>query len=296
MTLLRPSILIAAMLASILPASPLLGATSREAASGRALLKQYADTVVSVELVVTVRLTVGDRALPPRESKVEVNGTVISPSGLTVTVLSLVDPRGSLEAMRAAQGAGASKIEIGESEFKDVKLRLANNAEVPADVVLKDPDLNLIFIAPLPSGSNPPRTFPKVALDKAATATVMGNYYIVNRASKNLQRVPVVHMTTVVGIIEKPRRMFLVSDQAVGVPVFDASGLALGVLTQYLDNGRPIALVVLTSADVADLAKQAAAIKPEEKVEKAETPQDVQPTPDKPVAAPPKPVKPPGQP
>jgi len=245
---------------------------------------------------VTIRMTVGDRAMPPRENKVDVNGTVISDSGLTVAALSTIDPRGSMEAMRAQQAAGGQKVEIGETEFKDVKLRLANGSEVPSVIVLKDPDLNLIFIAPLPSGSNPPRTFPKVALDKAATATVMGNYYIVNRASKNLQRVPVVHMTTVVGIIEKPRRMFLVSDQAVGVPVFDASGLALGVLTQYLDNGRPIALVVLTSADVADLAKQAAAIKPEEKVEKAETPQDVQPTPDKPVAAPPKPVKPPGQP
>jgi hypothetical protein len=251
-----------AMIASLLPASPLLGVTSKEAASGRDLVKQYADTVVSVELVVTVRLTVGDRALPPRESKVEVNGTVISPTGLTVTVLSLVDPRGSLEAMRAAQGAGASKIEIGESEFKDVKLRLANNAEVPADVVLKDPDLNLIFIAPVVDPAAPARKFTNVRLDKPATAEVLGNYYLISRGPKSLQRVPIVRMTTVLGIVEKPRMMFLLSEQALGIPIFDSSGLVLGIATQYLENGRPSSPIVLSAADVAELAAQAAAAKP----------------------------------
>jgi hypothetical protein len=270
MNSLRITLLILTTLS--LPATRLFAVTDAEAASGRALVKRYADSVVSIELVVSIRMTVGDRAMPPRESKVDVNGTVISQSGLTVSCLSTIDPRGAMEAMRLAQGAGGQKVEIGETEFKDVKLRLANGTEVPSVIVLKDPDLNLVFIAPLPTGTTPPRTFQYVALEKEATAAVLGNYFFVSRASKNLQRVPIVHMTTVTGIVEKPRRMFLVSEQAVGVPVFDASGVVLGVSTQYLDNGRPIALVVLEPSDVADLAKQAAAIKPEEKVEKPEKP------------------------
>jgi hypothetical protein len=270
--------------------------TDAEAASGRALVKKYADSIVSVELVVTVKVTVGDRAMPPRENKVEVNGTVISQSGLTVSALSIIDPRGSMEAMRASQGTGGQKVEIGETEFKDVKLRLANGTEVPSVIVLKDPDLNLIFIAPLPSGSNPPRTFQRVPLENEATAKLLGDYFFVTRALKNLQRVPIVHPTTVTGIVEKPRRMFLVSDQAVGVPVFDPAGLVLGISTQYLDNGRPVALVVLTAADVADLAKQAAAVKPEEKVEKADAPGDAAAKPDKPADTPTPTGKPPAKP
>jgi hypothetical protein len=262
MTSPRPSIVIATLLASMLPASTLVGATLREAASGRALVKQFADTVVTVELVVTVRMSVGDRALPPRESKVDVNATVISQSGLTVTVLSMVDPRSSLEAMRAAQGAGASKIEIGETEFKDVKLRLANNTEVPADVVLKDPDLNLIFIAPVVDAAAPARKFTSVRLDKAVDGEILGNYFLVSRAPKSLQRVPLVRMTTVMGIVEKPRKMFLLSEQALGIPIFDSSGLVLGIGTQYLENGRATNPVVLSAADVAELAAQAAAAKP----------------------------------
>jgi len=164
--------------------------------------------------------------------------------------------------MRAAQGAGASKIEIGESEFKDVKLRLANNAEVPADVVLKDPDLNLIFIAPVVDPTVPARKFTSVRLDKPATGEILGNYFLIARGPKSLQRVPIVRITTVLGIVEKPRMMYLLSEQALGVPIFDSSGLVLGIATQYLENGRPSSPIVLSAADVAELATQAAAAKP----------------------------------
>ena len=267
---LRNAIATLAALGLTLPAARLLAMTEADAANGRALAKRYADTVVSVELVATIKMTVGDRALPPRENRVDVNGTVIAPSGLTVTILSLVDPRGAMEAMRAAQGMGGQKIEIGETEFKDVKLRLANNTEVPSVIVLKDPDLNLVFIAPLADATAKPRTFPCISLDKAAAAEVLGNYYYVTRAHKSLQRVPIVRETTVVGIVEKPRRMFLMSDQALGVPVLDPAGLVLGIATQYLENGRPTNLVVLSAADISELGAQAAAVKPEEKEEKPE--------------------------
>jgi hypothetical protein len=281
----RRPVLLLALLGLAVPASQVRAITAAEAASGRALVKRYADTIVSVEVVVTIRMTIGDRAMPPRENKVEVNGTVISPTGLTVAVLSMIDPKGSLEAMRAQQGGG-QKIEIGETEFKEVKLRLANNTEVPAVIVLKDPDLNLIFIAPLPDAAAPARTFPSIPLDKPATAEVLGNYYFVSRVSKSLQRTPIVRQTTVLGIVEKPRRMFLMSDQSLGVPIFDPSGLVLGISTQYLENDRPSGPVVLTSADVAELAAQAAAVKPEEKVETTDAAPDKPDAPDKEAAAP----------
>jgi len=270
MNLLRNAMLVVATLGLTVPAARLVAMTEADAATGRALAKRYADSVVSVDLVATTKMTVGDRALPPRENRVDVNGTVISPTGLTVTVLSLVDPRGMMEAMRAAQGMGGQRIEVGETEFKDVKLRLANNTEIPSVIVLKDPDLNLIFIAPLVDATAKPRTFPFVALDKSAAAEVLGNYFFVTRAHKSLQRVPIVRDTTVVGIVEKPRRMFLMSDQALGIPVFDPSGLVLVIATQYLENGRPTNLVVLSASDIADLAAQAAAVKPEDKEEKPE--------------------------
>lgn len=261
---LRIASSLAVTLLAIAAASPRAAAvTDAEAATGRALVKQYADSIVEVEVVATINVTVADHAQPPHENKVQENGTVLNASGLTVTVLSGIDPRGAMEAMFATRGMG-QKIEVGETEFKDVKLRLANNTEIPAVIVLKDPDLNLVFIAPLPDEAKAKRVFPFVPLDKAATGEVLGNYYFVHRAPKTFQRVPLVRLTTIVGVVEHPRKMFLLSELAPGVPVFDPSGLPLGIATPYLENGRPVRDIVLTASDVAELAAQAAAIKPEE--------------------------------
>lgn len=266
-------LLLSAIIAFAAPASRLSAVSETEAATGRALVKQYAETIVGVEVVATIRITVNDHALPPRENKIDENGTVISPTGLTVTVLSAIDPHDTIEAaIAASRGLASQKVEIGETEFKDVKLRLANNTEVPAVIVLKDPDLNLAFIAPLPDATAKPRTYSFVALDKATTGEMMGNFYIVNRAPKSLQRVPIIRLTSVIAIVEKPRRMYLLGESAQGVPAFDASGMVLGLSTLFLENGRPSGrIVVLTASDVADLATQAAAVKPEDVEEKQES-------------------------
>lgn len=269
MTFLRfPTLVLAALsLSLMIPRAAALSPS--EAEKGRELVKQYADSIVSIELVVTLRISVNDKAMPPQENKVDVNGTVVSPSGLTVTALSSVDPRGAMEAMRASRPNDGRKIDFGETEFKDVKLRLANGTEILSAVVLKDPDLNFIFIAPLPSDGAPKRTFPFVSLEKEAQGALLSDCFFVTRAAKNLQRVPIVHATYVAGIVEKPRRMYVLGEAVVGVPLFDLSGAVLGIATQYVENGKPVAPVVITPSDVADLAKQAAAIRPEEKVEKA---------------------------
>src|SRR5690606_39044642 len=91
----RPLLLVTALLVAAQP-FPLAGATEAQAAAGRALVKRYADAIVSVELVVTLKLKLGDREQPPREQRIEVNGTVISPDGLTVTTLGQVDPQATL--------------------------------------------------------------------------------------------------------------------------------------------------------------------------------------------------------
>ncbi len=273
------SILAVLLLAASAPLS--LAVTQEEAVTGRALAKKYADAIVSVEVVATIKVTVGEHAQPPRESKLEENGTVISPTGLTVTVLSTIDPRGAMESMISSRGLAGQNIEIGETEFKDVKLRLADNTEVPAVIVLKDPDLNLVFVAPVGDSAAAKRTFPFISLDKSTTGEVLGNYYFVTRASKSLQRVPIIRTATIVGIVDKPRRLYLMSDQAPGVPVFDPAGLVLGISIQYLENRRPGSHVVLTAADIAELATQAAAVKPDDKEEKetAAAEGEVSPTP-----------------
>jgi hypothetical protein len=247
----RPLLLFAALGAAALSA-----ASPTDAEAGRALVQRYAEAIVGVELVVTIKVKMGERELPPNDQRVEINGTVISPDGLVVTSLAAVDPRVQFEAMRAMQG-GTRGAELVSAEFKEVKLRLADGKEVPARFVLKDADLDLAFMAP--ETAEPDRKYAHVNLAEPAEGTVLGRYFFVGRAAKTLQRVPLVRATEMIGMVEKPRRIFLLADTSVASPVFDAGGRVLGIMLQHFANGRPSGIVALPAADIADMAKQAAA-------------------------------------
>lgn len=253
------SLSFAALAAFVLvPGAVVQAAPEAEAAAGRALVKRYADAIVGVELVVSLKLKSGSQEMPPREQRVEVNGTVISPSGLTVTTLAAVDPQATQEAMRGGGGGGRGP-EIVSSEFKEVKLRLADGKEIPARFVLKDADLDLAFMAPEPDAEGAKREFAHVKLEDAVEGEQLNSYYYVARAPKALQRVPMIRSTEITGVIERPRRFYLVTEQSVGSPVFNAQGKLLGLTLVNSANGLQV-IVVRPAADVADMAQQAAAV------------------------------------
>ncbi|MEJ1973892.1 MAG: serine protease [Lacunisphaera sp.] len=260
-----PSFFAAALLALAIAPTDALALTEAEAAAGRALVKRYADTIVGVEMVVTLKGTQGDRPLPPREQKREINGTMVAANGLTVLSLASIDPRGSIPPAMMAQ------IHFDEPEFKEVKLRLADGTEIPARVVLKDADLDLAFIAPLPE-SAPAGPLPFVDLANHAEAIVLGTYYDISRASKLQQRVPAVRVIYVSGMIEKPRRFVLASEYSPGCPSFAADGKVLGIALRHVAGGQSTSVIILPAEDVAEVAKEAAAIKPEPAAEAAKTP------------------------
>ena len=152
--------------------------------------------------------------------------------------------------------------EIVGSEFKEVKLRLADGKEVPARFVLKDADLDLAFMAPEATPENAGRDFPFVKLEEVADGALLGDYFYVGRAAKIQQRVPLVRATEIIGVVEKPRRFYLMTDQLsqwMGTPVFNPQGRVLGITLQHFANGRRSGLVVLPAEDIAEMAKQAAA-------------------------------------
>ena len=252
----RSLVIVVALSAAALLVCPRQAAAA-DGAAGRALVQRYADAIVGVELVVTIKVKVGDREAPPREQRIEVNGTVISPTGLTVTSLAQVDPQVAFDGSRGGQRGGRGAAELVGTDFKEVKLRLADGREVPARFVLKDVDLDLAFMAP--ETTDGPKPYAYVKLDEAAEGAVLGNYYFVARAPKTLQRVPLIRETAIMGIVEKPRRFYLMTDEAPGTPVFDSAGRVLGITLQNFSNGLRTGFVVLPSADIAEMAKQAAA-------------------------------------
>src|ERR1051325_621463 len=69
------------------------------ATKAREVFKKYQPTVVTVQLVVKSKIGFGGFGGEARESKQEVTGTVIDPSGLTVLSLSSTDPTTLLQGM-----------------------------------------------------------------------------------------------------------------------------------------------------------------------------------------------------
>ncbi|MEO6568639.1 MAG: hypothetical protein ABIO94_07725, partial [Opitutaceae bacterium] len=111
---------------------------------------------------------------------------------------------------------------------------------------------------------------------------LLGNYFYVARERKVLQRVPIIRASEVAGIVEKPRRFYLMTAQALGTPMFDTKGKVLGISLNNFANGRATGLVVLPAADIAEIAKQAAAIQAQPKpveVPKVELPAITSPAP-----------------
>jgi hypothetical protein len=231
-----------------------------DATAGRLIARRFADAIVAVKGTAIMRITVDDRVLPPTEQKFDVNGTVITPIGLTVTSLNAIDPRALYETNRAQMHPTGQAISLGKTEFKAIKLWLSDGTEIPVKIVWKDVDQDLVFLLPEGPGRGG-RTFSYVDLNDAPEAArLLGDYFQLSRAADVLQRVVLVRSAAITGIVERPRRRLLVSTDVfadtVGCPVFDSQGKVLGINLRLMENGLPKASVLLPAADVAAAVAQ----------------------------------------
>jgi len=123
-----------------------LAATTRAdelAAKGREVFAKYQHAIVTVQTVLKVSAQSGRS----NESRRELTGTVLDPSGLTVLALSACDPTEMYRRM-----SEDPKVEI---EVSDIKLLLDDGTELPAQVVLRDKDLDLAFVRPTTKPAQP---------------------------------------------------------------------------------------------------------------------------------------------
>jgi hypothetical protein len=227
-----------------------------EMAAGRLILRRNADAVIVVKATVLLKISIGDRNLPPRENKVEVSGTVISPRGLTVTSLSQIDPQAIFDSMRGPMSMQGAAVDLDQGEIKEVKLHLADGTEMPARVLWKDTVHDLALLVPAADVAN--REFAHVRLDEAPeAASLLGTYFLLSRTGEPMLRAAMVQPTTIVGIIERPRRLILLTTEVVGCPVFDLQGRVLGVCARYTVKGLPVGSALAPAADIVNAANAA---------------------------------------
>jgi len=221
--------------------------TVEERATARALVEKRQAAVVMVLATVKMRAPSGGRE-NARDLPVQVNATVLEPNGLTVMSLTALEP-GAL----TARGRGG---EI-TSETTDLRIRTVDDREVPARVVLRDPDLDLAFIRPV----DPPAS-PMTAIEGPASApSLLDLVIVVQRTAESLGWKTFASFGYVQMVMEKPQPYFIIGPAAsaaggLGFPVFDGKGGFVGIMVRVGNRTGGVAAVV-PAQDIREIAKQA---------------------------------------
>ena len=267
---------------------PCLGSECRAdelADKGRGIFEQNHRAVVTVKLVVKTKFSMPGMGMPDNESKKDVTGTVVDPSGLTLLALSALDPGNMLQNMLGGLGDEEAKFKM-ETELNDAKILLEDGTELPAEVVLRDKDLDLAFIRPKAKPASP---MPALDLTRAGQAQVLDQVIALNRLGQAASRVYAASVERVSAVVQKPR-LFYVPDStmtatSMGCPAFTLDGKLLGVFvmrtmkTQAAGAGlmamfsmQPgnVTSVIVPAADILKGVKQAMEVKPATKTEAAE--------------------------
>ena len=220
-------------------------------------------TVVTVRLV--LKMSIGGH---DREQKVEVIGTVIDPSGLTVLTAAAADPGSFLRAMAQARG-GADRF---ESTVTETTLILADGTELEADLILKDAELDFAFLRP--------REPPKGGIDAVALKpgralpAPLEELILVGRYGRAVNRTPWVAITQVRAVVRGPRTYAVCGAEAdvTGTVAYAVDGTPAGIFVTRLNretmegsrsgipgvpSGHSGVVILRSIADLMEAAEQA---------------------------------------
>ena len=235
---------------------------------GREVFNKERLAVVTVEVVLKATGPGGRSS----ESKQDITGTVVDSSGLTVVALSACDP--------AEMYRRVSQEYKIQTDVTDIKMLLDDGTELPAQIVLRDNDLDLAFLRPK---TKPVSPMAAVDLTQSGTAQVLDEIIGLNRLGKAASRAYSASIEHIAAVIQRPRTFYVpdasMSAATLGCPTFLPDGRILGIYVIRAINSegegaanlrQNLTSIILPAADVLKGVKQAPEVKAEsEKKEEA---------------------------
>ena len=200
--------------------------------------------------------------IPDREQKNESLGTLIDPSGLVVTALSTIDPTREYNGREVRTREGTVKIEASVV-LKEVRIIMPDGTEIPAEVVMRDADLDLAFIR-IKSGAKEAKgvEFKAIDLKNATTVNVADDVVTISRMDEVLNRAPSAAHGQVTSVTKKPREFLRATGANLGCPTFAMDGRLVGIAISRSVRGKSTQTVLIPAADVLEIAQQARDAKP----------------------------------
>jgi S1-C subfamily serine protease len=177
---------------------------------------------------------------------------------LTVLALSACDPT---EMYRRISEDNRVDIQVS-----DIKLLLHDGTELPAQIVLRDKDLDLAFIRPK---TKPAKPMPAVDFSKSGTAEVLDPVITLNRLNRAANRAYAASSERISAIIQRPRTFYIpdssMSTTTLGSPAFLMNGNILGIFVMRAvrtaggsyNMRENMTSIILPAEDVLKAAKQA---------------------------------------
>lgn len=206
--------------------APTNAAAQSSAEQGRKVFERYKQAVVTVRVVIGV--SYGGRET---ENEQEANAAVIAPDGLAVLALSAIDP------MQLAEGYNMPANEM-TTRIVSMHVILADGAEKPADVVLRDKELDLAFIR---LTEKPAEPLPFVSMETPGQPNVLDEVVCIMQYGRVARRAHAVFMDRIEAVVEKPRLFYILGDhrarQVVCSPVFTLDGGFVGMGVMRLMTG-----------------------------------------------------------
>ena len=210
-------------------------------ATARKILKTHEKAVISLSVIRKVEFKImGIGGAPDLDQELEVQcaAVIIDAGGLAVTSLTNLEG-GEMPKVPVSVGGGEGKSLTFECHVQEVKYRLADGTELPARVVLKDEDLDLVFLSPQKPLDEQTRS--KIAAlplgDAAPQAELLDVTIHLNRANGDLNYTPMLGLGRIVALLSKPRTCYVSDTAALGTPVFDRQGKILGIVCHCMKKG-----------------------------------------------------------
>lgn len=197
----------------------------------RKIIEASKDAVVTIDFVVEAKRTYNGKT-DTGEDKYSTTATIIDASGLAVTSLYEVSPDADDDPADKADGYSCT------IETKDVRIKTADGTEIPADIVLRDPDLDLAFIRPK---AKPDKPMAFVNLTASGTAQVLDQIVILSRLGQAANRAAAASLDRVEAVVSKPRTFYVINNDTrddLGVPAYTLDGKCVGILVLRYTAGN----------------------------------------------------------
>ena len=238
-------------------------------AAARQVFMDKQDTVVWVSGVAKVSFSSPDSKatpvnVPDEEVKVEALATLVDTNGLAVTILSHIDPARGMNGRSLRTSKGPVKVDA-VSVLKEIKIIMPDGTEIPAELVVKDADLDLGVIR-IKTGDKEAKgvTFQAVDLKNSAPGQVLDSVVTITRMDELFNRAPNALPGQINMVTKRPRVFLRATGATGGCPTFSLDGKLIGITTGRLVKGKQSSTAIIPAADVLEIVEQAAHAKPGE--------------------------------